>query len=46
VYDEQYGDSINDVAPGTSFEQLPATYQCPVCESEKSEFEVVKAEAA
>lgn len=44
VYDEQYGDSINDIAPGTPFSQLPDTYQCPVCESEKAEFEAVKGE--
>jgi rubredoxin len=44
VYDEQYGDSVNDIAPGTPFSKLPDTYQCPVCESEKSAFEAVKGE--
>nr|WP_278248445.1 rubredoxin [Niastella populi] len=44
VYDEQYGDTINDIAPGTAFSLLPDTYQCPVCESSKSEFRAVQGE--
>jgi rubredoxin len=44
VYDEQYGDSENDIAPGTPFSQLSDAYHCPVCESSKSEFRAVKAE--
>jgi rubredoxin len=44
VYDEHYGDSENNVAPGTPFSQLPDAYHCPVCESSKSEFQAVKSE--
>jgi rubredoxin len=44
VYDERYGDSENDIAPGTPFSQLREAYHCPVCESSKSEFQAVKAE--
>ena len=41
IYDEQYGDDCNNIAPGTSFEQLPDSYQCPVCEASKEAFERV-----
>lgn len=46
IYDERYGDSVNDIAPGVPFHQLPATYQCPVCESDRLAFEAVQAEGA
>lgn len=44
VYDEHYGDSENNIAPGTPFSQLPEAYHCPVCESSKSDFQAVKSE--
>jgi rubredoxin len=40
VYDEQYGDLANDIAPGIPFHDLPGTWQCPVCEAGKEEFEL------
>lgn len=42
VYDQQYGDSVGMVSPGTPFAKLPDTYQCPVCDAPKSDFEQVK----
>ncbi|PJJ83800.1 rubredoxin [Mucilaginibacter auburnensis] len=39
-YDKTYGDPLNDIAPGTDFEQL-ATYNCPVCDAPKSDFRLV-----
>ncbi|GAB3708705.1 hypothetical protein GCM10027592_44160 [Spirosoma flavus] len=39
VYDEQYGDERNSIAPGTPFNQLPANYTCPTCDAPKQEME-------
>jgi rubredoxin len=39
TYDEQYGDPGQGINAGTGFEQLPAGYQCAVCEASTSEFE-------
>lgn len=33
VYDEVYGDETNGIIAGTCFDKLPASYCCPVCES-------------
>jgi len=39
VYDPEQGDSESDIAAGTSFENLPEDWVCPVCGAGKSEFE-------
>ena len=39
VYDPEDGDPDNGVAPGTAFEDVPASWVCPVCSAEKSQFE-------
>ena len=39
VYDPEEGDSENDIKPGTSFEDLPEDWTCPVCGVGKDEFE-------
>jgi flavin reductase (DIM6/NTAB) family NADH-FMN oxidoreductase RutF/rubredoxin len=39
VYDEAQGDPDNGIAPGTKFEDLPASWTCPVCGADKSKFE-------
>lgn len=41
VYDSEYGDPTQDIAPYTLFEDLPPTYTCPTCEAVKEEFEQV-----
>ncbi len=38
VYDEVVGEPENNIAAGTDFENLPATYCCPLCETQKQEF--------
>jgi len=38
VYDETFGEPANGIPPGTSFAALPASYCCPLCEAEKSDF--------
>ncbi len=39
VYDPQAGDPGNDIPAGTSFEDLPDDWSCPVCGASKSQFE-------
>jgi flavin reductase (DIM6/NTAB) family NADH-FMN oxidoreductase RutF/rubredoxin len=41
VYDPAVGDPDSGVKPGTPFESLPATWVCPVCGADKSQFEKV-----
>jgi rubredoxin len=38
VYDEKYGDPEACISPGVSFENLPDTYKCHVCDSPKKYF--------
>jgi flavin reductase (DIM6/NTAB) family NADH-FMN oxidoreductase RutF/rubredoxin len=39
IYDPVKGDPDGGIGPGTSFEELPDTWTCPVCNAPKSEFE-------
>lgn len=39
VYDPEVGDPDNGIAPGTSFEELPEDYACPLCGLGKDVFE-------
>ncbi len=41
IYDPEHGDSDADIAPGTSFEELPDDWECPVCGVGKDQFEAV-----
>ena len=38
VYDPEKGDPDNDVAPGTTFADLPDEWVCPVCGAEQDDF--------
>ncbi len=38
VYDPEKGDAENGIEPGTSFEDLPDDWVCPVCGVGKDEF--------
>ncbi len=38
VYDPEKGDSKSDILPGSSFEQLPQQWHCPVCGASKNIF--------
>ena len=42
VYDPEVGDPDNGIAPGTSFEDLPKDWVCPVCGVGKDQFEPEK----
>lgn len=39
IYDPDEGDPTAGIGPGTSFEDLPSDYICPVCGATKDEFE-------
>ena len=39
IYDPAIGDPDNGIAPGTSFEDLPDDWSCPICGVDKGEFE-------
>lgn len=41
IYDPAKGDPDNGVAPGTSFENIPDDWVCPVCGVGKELFEKV-----
>lgn len=41
VYDPGVGDPDSGIAPGTSFEDLPDDWLCPICFVGKDEFEPV-----
>jgi rubredoxin len=42
VYDPEEGDPDGGILPGTSFEELPDDWFCPVCGVTKEEFEPVE----
>lgn len=39
IYDPVLGDPDNNVAPGTSFTDLPVDWVCPLCGAPQSDFE-------
>ncbi len=42
VFDPELGDPEGEIPPGTSFEDLPDDWQCPVCFVDKDEFEKIE----
>jgi rubredoxin len=40
IYDPDEGDLSNGIASGTTFEEVPGYWTCPVCGAPKSEFVV------
>ncbi len=38
IYDPEVGDLENDIPPGTSFEELPFDWVCPICGVGKDQF--------
>jgi rubredoxin len=44
IYDERFGDSVNEIPVGVTFADLPSTYCCPICEGDKNEFVEVEVE--
>jgi len=39
IYDPQKGDPGGGIAPGTRFEDLPDSWQCPLCYARKHQFD-------
>lgn len=37
-YEEERGDPISDIPPGTYFEDLPDDWVCPICGASKEQF--------
>ncbi len=35
VYDKEKGDPSSGIAPGTSFEEVPGEWRCPLCNATK-----------
>ena len=44
-YDPAVGDPDGGIAPGTSFEDIPEDWVCPVCGAGKSDFEAAAGDA-
>lgn len=42
IYDEQLGWPEDNIAPGTKWEDVPASWICPECAAGKSDFEMVE----
>ncbi|MBK6803101.1 rubredoxin [Novosphingobium sp.] len=40
IYEQELGDPIGGIAPGTAWEDIPEDWKCPDCGSLKSEFEM------
>ena len=38
VYDEELGDPDNGIAPGTTWEEVPDDFVCPLCGVGKEDF--------
>ncbi len=41
IYNPEYGDLVQRIAPGTLFNDLPLDYCCPLCEASKSSFKLL-----
>jgi rubredoxin len=39
IYDPEQGDSMNDIPPGTAFDDLPDNWVCPLCYADKDSFD-------
>lgn len=42
IYDEAKGYPEGGIPPGTAWEDVPETWQCPDCGAAKDEFDMVK----
>ena len=42
VYDPEEGDPDSGIEPGTSFEDIPEAWYCPICGVNKTDFEAVE----
>ena len=41
-YEEERGDPISDIPPGTLFKDLPEDWVCPICGASKGQFKKIE----
>ncbi|MDA3954871.1 MAG: rubredoxin [Bacteroidales bacterium] len=41
IYDPETGDPDSGIAPGTSFEDIPDDWKCPICFVTKKDYEPI-----
>jgi rubredoxin len=41
VYDPEVGDPMNNIPPGTAFDDLPPEWVCPMCYATQDKFDPV-----
>ena len=41
IYDQEVGDPDSSIAPGTSFEDIPDDWKCPICGVTKKDFDPI-----
>lgn len=41
IYDPKLGDDDSEIDPGTSFDDLPNNWVCPLCDGGKDAFEEI-----
>lgn len=44
IYNPEKGDEEDGILPETTFEDLPDTWDCPICGSSKENFEILPEE--
>ena len=42
VYEEEKGDPISGIAPGTRWDDVPLSWRCPDCGAGKEDFEMIE----
>lgn len=42
LYDEEAGDALEGLAPGTRWRDIPDDWICPMCGTPKAEFDMVE----
>lgn len=42
IYDEEQGDPMEGIAPGTRWSDLPPNWVCPLCGTAKDEFDMIE----
>jgi rubredoxin len=42
IYDEEAGDPVEGLAPGTRWSDVPANFMCPSCGTPKVDFDMIE----
>lgn len=46
IYNEEIGDAVNGISAGITFENLPDSYTCPICEGSKIDYVSIETNVA